>query len=59
MLKHKPLLISALARDTQTFFEDADKQLAAIKGNFHIIFTKIFIEFDQVKRFNFQSLNIS
>jgi len=31
MLKHKPLLIAALAKDTQTFFQDADKQLAAVK----------------------------
>ena len=31
MLKHKPILIAALAADTRTFFEDGDKQLAAIK----------------------------
>jgi len=31
MLKHKPILISALAHDTESFFEEADKQLAAVK----------------------------
>jgi len=32
-LKHKPQLIAALAKDTKDFFEQADKQLAAIKND--------------------------
>lgn len=31
-LNHKPKLIAALAKDTKDFFEEADKQLAAIKN---------------------------
>ena len=32
-LKHKSSLIAALANDTKHFFEEADKQLAAIKND--------------------------
>lgn len=32
-LKHKPALIAALAKDTKDFFEEADKQLAAVKND--------------------------
>ena len=31
VIKHKPLLIAALAHDTESFFEEADRQLAAVK----------------------------
>jgi len=31
-LKHKPTLVAALAKDTKEFFEEADKQLAAVKN---------------------------
>jgi hypothetical protein len=33
MLKHKPSLVAALAKDTKDFFSEADKQLAAVKNN--------------------------